>query len=120
VLATIGAVLVVAIGAMLFERFAYTPMTRAYVVNDTPRTVTIDGCSDTAVTVAPGERVQVSPFVDGARNDCNVFDGNSDLVKQVGCLYFPIASGDTVEGSVAYVSQRVLLGSARTRRCRPS
>jgi len=118
-LAAIGTVLVVGLGATLYE-IAYTPTTTAYVVNDTPQTVTIDGCSDNAVTVAPGAREQVSPFVDGARNECNVFDGDSDLVKQVGCLYFPIASGETVEGSVAYVSQRVPIGSTRTRRCRPS
>ena len=99
--AVIGAISIS--GVAIFLLFGYTPVTTGYVENDTVHAVTLDNCSDASVTVLPGSRQEVAPFLD-ARVGCTVFIGASDLGAPVGCLYMPSSRGRVISGSVALVS----------------
>ncbi len=96
-----GVVTLAAIAVILLR---YTPTTTGYVVNDTSQAVTLDGCSDSSVTVDPSNRQQIAPFQNPKRG-CTVFSGASDLGRAQGCLYMPEVHGQVVQGTVAMVSQ---------------
>lgn len=69
ILAIVAAVVV--IGALVFViSKAYTPTTTALIENDTNATVTVDYCADSSVVVTPGERQEITPFVDSAHAYC--------------------------------------------------
>jgi hypothetical protein len=100
---------VVAIGGVTIAAAALiilggTPTTTGYVVNDTARAVTLDGCSDSSVTVSPSSREQIAPFQEPNKG-CTVFSGASDLGRPDGCLYMSETHGQVVRGTVARVSQ---------------
>jgi hypothetical protein len=102
---TIALSAAVGFALLLFSLGGYTPTTTAYVLNDTATTVTLDGCSDTSVTVEPTGREQISPFMDAAHAVCTVFRGGSDLGTPIGCRPIPAVGGRTVSGAVARVSE---------------
>ena len=82
----------------------YTPTTTAFVVNDTNGVVTLDNCGDVSVTISPGKRAEISPFVDAKRAYCEVFNGGGDLGVRQGCLYLPSSKGRVVSGVTAHVT----------------
>jgi hypothetical protein len=82
----------------------YTPTTTAYVRNDSSKAVTLDNCTDTAVTVAPRTTQQIQPFEDAAHAACTVYLGNSDLGRPIGCVKPLSSGGRTVTDATVRVS----------------
>jgi hypothetical protein len=100
---------VIALGALaeivgVFWHDVYTPTTVAYVVNDTHDTVTLQGCADTSVSLAPGKRDEINPFQDAGHGYCTVVNGDRDTGARRGCLYMIMSKGRTIKDSTAYVS----------------
>lgn len=83
---------------------AYTPTTTAYVINDTANTVTLDYCADINIVLIPGAKREITPFSERSRAYCNVFRGEGDLGRKIGCLAIPLSHNRVKAGTVARVS----------------
>jgi hypothetical protein len=102
--AVVVAAVAVAAAVVLFALGGYTPTTKAFAVNDTGATVTLDNCSDVPLTLAPGQKDEISPFEDASRSACTVFAGERDEGTPMGCLHVPAKNGQTILGVIVRVS----------------
>jgi hypothetical protein len=105
-------IVVILLAVFLTSRFWYTPTSSGTVVNDTSSTWSLSNCEDYLVTLVPGEKQSVEPFV-SADNGCTVYRGRNDLGKPVGCLVFPHKNGNVIGGSEMKMSMMVVYSPER-------
>jgi hypothetical protein len=90
-------------GTVIAIKQFYTPLTSAFVRNNTTRVVTIDNCEDYSITLNPGQSAGVEPWTNPAMG-CTVYLSQSDKGLQSGCLYFDAQNGSVVVNSTSFVS----------------
>lgn len=86
---------------LAFYRFAYTPTTTLYILNDTSQTVTVGTCGSDPQTAGPSERVSIDPNRNDGKAACAIYVDDRDAA--IGCLAIPttrLRRHDTVKVSV--------------------